>query len=202
MTRSASRRMSRADWLTLGMAQASADGVDALGLERICAAANKTRGSFYHHFADHDVFLAAVAEAWRDLYTVQVIERLKARFGDQATGLGSSANDVADALLEDILGLDMQLEGAMRRLAEVSAAAAAEIKKADAERIECLVELHAMRAIGTARRQSIDIHGLAELEYAAFIGAITLWPDGSSDQRRRLESLFRAMVAAYIARLE
>ena len=49
-----SARLGRDDWLALGLERLAAEGPRALRLENICAAAGRTRGSFYHHFRDHD----------------------------------------------------------------------------------------------------------------------------------------------------
>ena len=64
-------------WLVLGLAQLSAHGPDGLRIEPLCAAAARTRGSFYHHFQDHDAFIAALLDHWRDWITDGVIEMVE-----------------------------------------------------------------------------------------------------------------------------
>jgi AcrR family transcriptional regulator len=42
------------------------EGPAALTIERLTAAARRTRGSFYHRFADRDAFVRALMERWRE----------------------------------------------------------------------------------------------------------------------------------------
>ncbi len=71
----AGQRWRREDWLLLGIESLKRDGPPALTLDRLCAAAGRTRGSFYHHFNAVDQLLAEVAERWRASETEAIVER-------------------------------------------------------------------------------------------------------------------------------
>lgn len=71
-----SRRWRREDWIDLAMTQLRAEGIAALTLERLCADAGRTRGSFYHHFESVDRLLAEVALRWRATETDAIAENV------------------------------------------------------------------------------------------------------------------------------
>lgn len=97
-------RMTKAGWIALGRAALAEAGPGALTVEALTARAGKTRGSFYHHFAAHGDFLAALARDWRespgpdDAVALAVERGLRALArGDAAVAAGIAAAD-ADRL--------------------------------------------------------------------------------------------------------
>lgn len=60
------QRWSAADWLRFGAERLREGGPEALALDRLCAAAGRTKGSFYHHFPTMGEFTRRVLAAWRD----------------------------------------------------------------------------------------------------------------------------------------
>lgn len=154
--------MGRDDWLALGLARLAAEGPTALLLERICAAAGKTRGSFYHHFEDHADFLDALAEHWRQRHTEALIDLARE---------GSTA-DRLRAIKQLASHIDAAVEIGMRRLGGTHERIQAVVDEVDRRRIEYLTGLHQSRA-GVARDQAAT---LARLEYAAYVGSQVLWP--------------------------
>ncbi|MEX2520988.1 MAG: TetR/AcrR family transcriptional regulator [Paracoccaceae bacterium] len=110
-------RLTKDDWLALGLTALAEVGAEALTIEGLTARAQKTRGSFYHHFDDREAFVVGVLEVWR-----RQTERL----------LSSP-----DATLGD---LDLNLERAVRRVkgagpivAAVDAARLARLREAQAD---------------------------------------------------------------------
>src|SRR5262249_45493149 len=161
----------RADWLDLGLALLAKDGPDGLRIEALCAAAQKTKGSFYHHFADHDAFLAALLGHWRELHTDRII-RLVDR--EPAAARPRVLADIAT-------GADHRIERAIRRLAAVDAQAQAALAAVDTQRLRYLERLNRDDASVPKR----DARLVATLEYAAFVGLEILFPDESSAWRRQ-----------------
>ena len=91
-----SARASPADWCAAGLALLRDEGIDAVTVDRLCAALEKTKGSFYHHFRDLDAYLASLLARWEDDLTDRPIReaareadprRRGARLDDLVSGL-------------------------------------------------------------------------------------------------------------------
>lgn len=175
-------RLSRDDWLVLGLAQLSAHGPDGLRIEPLCAAAARTRGSFYHHFEDHDAFIAALLDHWREWNTDGVIEMVE--FEAEISGKRGRLNALA-------AGLDQQMEVAIRRFAATNPQASEVVAEVDETRIAYLARMNVEEITSDDARARM----LAEIEYAAFIGFQHLFPD--SDEARLIEvgEMLETMVA-------
>lgn len=126
------KRWTRDAWLEHGERQLKAEGAQGLTLERLCLSAGRTRGSFYHHFASTDAFVAALLDRWR------------ARDTD---GIGEATLAAADpverrrVLRRLTAEIDHTLEMAVRRLAETDPRHARRVEEADARREAVLAEL-------------------------------------------------------------
>lgn len=181
------KRFRREDWLDLGLKALSADGPEALKLEAICKSAGLTRGSFYHHFADHAAYLRAVAEHWAKVQTQDLVGRLPAT---------ASAAERDAALTELAIEVDYHLELGIRELARRDAGVAEVVRAADAARLALLTELYAEKfGIGAE-----DAEMTARLEYAAYIGTILTDTGISKDDQHRLAARLQDMLAVYFAK--
>ncbi len=181
MNRSARFRIS--DWLDLGLDQLRAEGPAGLTVERLCDAAGRTRGSFYHHFEDHNAFIRSLMAHWQKLQTDDVIAKVEA-VGD-ATRRPQELSLIAS-------GLDHRLDVAMRRLGSANAVAAEYVNRVDDMRVAYLVKLY-MEAAGVAESRALD---LARLEYAAFVGSQVLWPEAGRDELSKMDAVFQSLVQA------
>lgn len=182
------RRFGRGDWVALGLARLAEIGPEALTLEALCDAAQRSKGSFYHHFLDHAAFVDAVLVAWRD-QALDAVIRLADEAGD-AAGRLSRLNDLAARL-------DPGLEAAMRRFAAVEPKAAEAVRAVDERRVAYLAELTAARfGVGPPAARTI-----AEIEYAVFIGHLAVWPQAGVDHRRRIGEALGLLVEAGAERL-
>ncbi len=182
-----SRRFRKEDWIVLGLAELSAKGPEAVKLEAICKAAGLTRGSFYHHFADHEGYLTALAHRWRETRTTDVAAAI-----DPAT----PPADQSGALTEAALQIDYRLELGMRELGRRVPAIGRILREADAARLAVLTTLYRSRYdLDAATAES-----LAFIEYAAFNGIILLEPDMPEERQRALAALYdQTMSRALIA---
>ncbi|MBI5069548.1 MAG: TetR family transcriptional regulator [Deltaproteobacteria bacterium] len=150
-----SRRVSAEDWSAAGLALLRDEGVEALTVDRLCAALRRTKGSFYHHFRDLDGYLAALLRRWEAELTEAPI---RAAAGEPDPARRGAKLDAV------VRGLDHRLDCAVRDWARRDPRARAAMERIDRRRIDAIAAIH--RAAG--RR---DARLLASLEYVAFVGA-------------------------------
>ena len=155
-------RMDRDDWLELGLERLAAKGPRSLRLEDLCAAAGRTRGSFYHHFEDHAAFLDALGDHWRRSHTEALVDPPEER----------ATADRPRAIRRLATRVDAATELGMRRLAAGNARIQTVVDEVDRSRLDHMTRLHASRP-GVSRNQAA---AFAWLEYAAYVGSQALWP--------------------------
>ena len=172
-------RFSREDWLELGLAQLAQEGSSGLTVEALCHVAGRTRGSFYHHFNDHDGFIDLLLNAWKQRNTVDIAEEI----------LSQAPNLRAQHLSDLANHLDQDLERAVRRFAQSNKTAQEAVRDVDQLRTEFVIGLYV--DAGLAADEARDI---AQLEYAAFVGSQIIWPDMTAAQRVSLDKRFAGMV--------
>lgn len=177
-------RFTREDWIDLGRERLARAGVEAIKLDAICKASGLTRGSFYHHFSDHEGFLIALSKTWLKTATKDIAARL-----DETAG----AEDQMEALTDAAMTIDYRLELGIRELARRLPAVQAVVAEADALRLDVLTELYQSR-FSLAPEAARDY---AYLEYAAFSGLILLDRDMPAARQKALAAVYaRAMSAA------
>jgi len=177
------RRMTKTDWLDFGLQRLAHHGVEALKVAKLCDAAGKTIGSFYHHFEDQPAFFDALLAHWKQRNTTEVLNRL-----NPSTDTGIRAQH-----LEQIAQrMNSAEEVGIRAFAAQNTAAMEVVKEVDALRIRFLQSLYEARF----ELDTEQANALARLEYAAFVGAQTIWPNAKVDEGQKLSGLFQTMVAA------
>jgi len=177
----ARKRFGKSDWLALGLEQLAREGSPGLTVEALCKTAGRTRGSFYHHFADHEAFVDALMEAWKQKNTIDVTEEtLKQETPVRAKKLAVLA-----------IGLDHALEHAVRQFAQGNAAVQNTVRDVDGIRTRFIAGLY--ESDGLDSDLALEI---AKIEYAAFVGAQIVWPDMPAEERLALDNRFASMVKA------
>ncbi|MCK7612370.1 TetR/AcrR family transcriptional regulator [Roseibium sediminicola] len=155
-------------------------GPAGLTVEALCEAGERTRGSFYHHFADHDAFVADLMQAWKQRHTLDIAEKALAETGEQrAQTLSRLANSA-----------DHALERAVRQYAQANPVARAIVREVD--------DLRTGFVAGLYRDQGLDpdlAEDIARIEYAAFVGCQIVWPDMPAEERMALDRRFAGLVA-------
>jgi AcrR family transcriptional regulator len=174
-------RLSGADWLDFGLRRLAEAGPEALTIEALCAAAGKTKGSFYHHFETVESFRAALAAHWRERDTEAIIE-LSSQPAEAGERLG--------ALNRLTSRLDRRLELGMRRLAAQDEAVEAACRAVDRRRIGHLIRLYS----GLEGFSGEEAELLAQVTYAAFIGFQTIAPEMDAETSERAYLKFMGLV--------
>src|SRR5262249_60351962 len=81
-------RIGPEDWVRAGLSLLAQGGIDAVRVELLAARLGVTKGSFYWHFKDRADLRFAMLEAWRQLGTGDIIDRVEAVRGSTAEQLG------------------------------------------------------------------------------------------------------------------
>lgn len=142
-------RWTQDDWLRFGETRLKEGGPSALGLDDLCAAAGRTKGSFYHHFASTEAFVEALLARWRQSTTDGIGEvALAARNPETA----SKTLLRLTAAIDPRLDLAVRALGAQRpELAEAVAAMDARREAIVAELLQRIYGLDEGRAAAAAR---------------------------------------------------
>lgn len=177
------KRFTTEDWLAFGLRQLASLGPEALKLQTLCAAADKTIGSFYHHFKDQAAYFEALLAHWKQKNTGDVIDQISAL----PEGAGKAAH--LDVIA---LAMDQSEDVGIRILAQQNAMASAVVAEVDQMRIAFMAGLYRDQ-LGLRDQEA---EALAQLEYAAFVGVQTIWPKGSLDHGQSLSALFQTLVKA------
>ncbi len=156
-------RTRREDWIEAGFALLRDSGEQALTIDRLCTALGRTKGAFYHHFEGAPAFAKAVLETWERRNTDAPIDTA-ARERDTAARRRTLAATVKQ--------LDWALDLSVRGWGLRDATARGVVARVDGRRIAYLEGL-LPRSLPPSRRRAI-----ATLEYAAFLGAMQLDPQG------------------------
>lgn len=172
-------RLTRGDWCSLGLAGLREGGEAAIGLDAITARAERSRGSFYHHFESHSDFVEAISADWRER-----------SIGDLSAAAAREAPEMSAPIAVVAAMADRRLERALRCLALRAPAVAADIAAVDTARLDLLRALQASPESDAAADYAL-------IEYASLIGLQTLTPDASEGRIAALGALTAEMIAAH-----
>ena len=175
-------RLSAQHWVVTALQELAEHGPDALTIENLCLKLNKTKGSFYAHFNNHDVFLDAVVQYWRQNDTQSLIHN-----ADQET----LPHDRLTKLNHLAVRLDDRIDRGMRMLAHRKPKVAEAVRQVDDMRIACLADLH----IAAGHYCNSDARDLATIEYAAYIGLRMTGTSRVSNELDRLHKVFTRLIS-------
>lgn len=156
-------RWSKNDWLELGATLLRERGPEALSIDMLTGAAGRTRGSFYHHFRDREVYLSELVARWRR-------DTLDARAA--ALPKDGAPAELRAFFREEPFRLDHAFERALRLLAAAEPIVRPALDEVDRARVEALAML-----IAILRPDLRDPRSYAFLQYAALVGSQWLVED-------------------------
>ena len=165
--------------MSLGWRCSPRTGPRRLTLERLTEAAKKTRGSFYHHFDDHQAFLAALGAHW----LAQEIDGKIAEIDKLAL-----AGKRREALARHAAGIDHAFERELRRLAASEPVIADIVARSDERRIAYLVRLFRSE-LGLDASEAL---ARARVQHAFFVGAQMVFPEADARFRLNLQKTLGA----------
>ena len=137
-----------------GFAILRASGNQKLTVDRLCAAMKKTKGAFYHHFADIESFEGQLLAAWKTTHTLMPIEVAEKAIHREAQRCALPSRGLTWTCGSSSL---------IRAWSEGDPRARAARREVDETRVAYLASLwgHGKRA-----------RTAAEIEYAAFLGLL------------------------------
>lgn len=151
------------DWLNAGFQILRECGEGELTLARLGQLLGLSKGSFYHHFADMDRYRSQLLEGWERGWTEIPLQQAGGRSRE---------------LLRSVLGLDMDLDLAVRAWGLRDAQVGEAVRRVDRIRMGGLERLYRDRGMERPELR-------AQLDYALFLGLQQL---GRTDQ---LETLLK-----------
>lgn len=182
-------RLTREDWLETGLHLLGDEGEKALTIERLCQTANRTKGSFYHHFKNRDEFIIALLDFWQSAYTNHIISTI-----DQLDDLHERRRKL-DHLAAS---LDSRVERAIRNWSGNDERVQQALQHVDERRIRYLAQL-----IGELGQSDEEVaFELAIVEYAAFVGLQHLFPNTDSAWVERITHRLTQMTTLYNDRVQ
>jgi AcrR family transcriptional regulator len=175
----------RTAWLEAGLALLSNIGPQAITVEQLCKSVGRSKGSFYHHFADVNVYGNDLVSFWEQRDTESVMRMVD---------LSASAWHKRQTLAGLSLSLDGSTERAMRQWAASNAVVRNRVEAIDQLRIAYLASLIDEINGHTDPADALD---LARIEYAAFVGLFYVLPSGQrTDLTRMLRRFLTLMTPA------
>jgi AcrR family transcriptional regulator len=168
------KRFDKKSWLTLGLEHLSKQSNEQITIEILCKNADKTKGSFYFHFKNIDVYLERLTQYWFEEYTQKITQK-------------PIQNMQRLDLLNQLVGrLDLNLEVGIRNLALKNETVQKTVRKADRYRIKWLSTLY----VNTGKYEEAQAEALATIEIAAFTGFKLINPDMKPAEARNLYESF------------
>jgi len=181
-------------WIDTAHAILAKDGHGGLTIENLTVQTGKTRGSFYHHFGSHDAFISRLLDDWRQSNTERIAELIAKDHEPERRR----------TLLNREAGrLDAEVETAIRRWAGSNRTVAEVCRAVDERRLEVL----AMELVALAESRGVQVTArqaevLAFIDYAIFLGAQMLAPDGGLAALPEIGLVSEEMIGLYLQELK
>ena len=176
-------RFRKSDWLELAWRQLSDHGPDGVKIDLLCEKANRSKGSFYHHFKDQEAFLEALIDLWVKRQTTDLMEAF-----DPALPIEPQMED----MVQSVIGMDYRFELGVRELARRVPFVAARLAEVDQTRLDFTAEIYRLR-FGIGADEALL---MAELENAVLGGLVLLTPDISDERQIALYRAYESLLAA------
>ncbi|MBJ7311251.1 TetR/AcrR family transcriptional regulator [Rugamonas sp. CCM 8940] len=160
-------------------------GPQAITVEQLCQRVGRSKGSFYHHFADVKAYSDELVSFWEQRATASVMQMV-----EQSAGAWEKRQTLA-AL---VLSLDRGTARAMRQWAASNAEVAIRVAAIDQRRIAYLASLIDEINGHTDPADALD---LARIEYAAFIGLLYILPNGERSELSRMLRRFLMLLTPH-----
>lgn len=152
----------KTQWLEFALQQLVKHGPQQLTIAKLCAAKGVTKGSFYHHFKNRQLFIEALMEYWYQEMTINFIEQANTEEGPLQR---------LEKLDQVIASHDLEAEMHIRAWALKEPMIAGHLEKIDTQRQaylqQCFIDMQVPVQLAT---------DIAMIAYAQFLGMQQLHP--------------------------
>lgn len=166
-------KRNRQSWLDAGLQALAEKGPDGVRIMPIAEQLGVTKGSFYWHFKNLEVYESALLEEWEQSHTQAAIECVDNIDGDAALKLRY--------WITGSLGANFMLDRAIRSWSLTNQKAREVHTRVDQKRIDYLAKL--LRGSGWSKDEAMS---LGQWTYWAWIGYSTLDGPAASDKQVKL----------------
>jgi len=153
---------SRQQWLEFALQQLVEHGPQQLTIAKLCAVKGVTKGSFYHHFKNRQLFIKALMEHWYQEKTLNFIEQANMEEGPLQR---------LEKLDKVIANHDLEAEMHIRAWALQEPMIVGHLEKIDSQRQSYLQQCYVEMLVPAELAQDI-----AMIAYAQFLGMQQLYP--------------------------
>ncbi len=178
-------KMLKDDWLSLGLELLVEAGVAQVKIDPLCQRAGATKGSFYHHFKNREVFLTELLSYWQQHYSQQLIDKVQ-----NLPEWQQRRNRLLDLIDDEALAI----ETAVRNWAWQDTQAKAAVQEADQIRLDYLAGQCAL-LLPESKQDKVGL--LAGILYWTLVGCVQAGDQVSRDQWRQMDDLMTEMIEGW-----
>jgi len=175
--------MTKEDWLDSSLKLVSKHGADVLKIDSLCKKLKVTKGSFYHHFKGHKIFLEEILEYWYITFTKNIIDEIK-EFENEPLKQIELLNKI-------IYSKDLNIEIEFRAWGLRNKLILPYMEKIDKERI--LVIKNIQNKLNPHSDDKIN-ENMATYIYCQFIGSLFIQPRVSQEKQKELDDFFLNLI--------
>jgi AcrR family transcriptional regulator len=171
-------------WLREGLLALAQVGPQALTVDIMCKRLGVTKGSFYHHFKNRQEYVEEILKLWEDENTSRLIGAAETQVGIE---------EKTNTLLNLVFTIPKEREKAVRALALYDPIARQAQERIDAERQAYLKNLNQHFMADSAEAEL-----LATIDYAWFLGIISILPEISKSKLQKITQTYKVMKQLYV----
>lgn len=175
--------MTKEDWLDSSLKLVSKYGADVLKIDSLCKKLKLTKGSFYHHFKSHKVFIEEILEYWYLTFTKNIIDEIKE--------FETNPLKQIELLNKIIYSKDLNIEIEFRAWGLRNKLILPYMEKIDKERI--LVIKNIQNKLNPNSDDKTN-ENMATYIYCQFIGSLFIQPRISQNRQKELDEFFLNLI--------
>jgi AcrR family transcriptional regulator len=178
------QKRSKEAWLREGLTVLAQVGPQSLTIDIICQRMGVTKGSFYHHFKNRQDYIKGILKLWEEENTSRLIETAETQ---------SDIESKLDALVKLVYEIPRYHEMAVRAFALYDPVAHKYQESIDSKRQAYLLKLNQLFFKDREKAQL-----LATLDYAWFLGIISVIPEISKTKLQKIINIYKEMKRSYL----
>ena len=171
--------MTKDEWLKRTLELLSIHGIDILKIDSLCKKLNLTKGSFYHHFKNYEMFMNDLLDYWYQTYTAEIFNEIK-KYEDNVL-------KQIEVITEMMYSKDLNIEVQFRVLGFQNKVVQNYIEKTDIQRLEAMKAIQ-KKLVPSYTEEDIDL--MVSCIYSQFIGSLFVLPKIPNEKLKQMDNLF------------